>query len=398
MSAFLQSRSSRIALVVVTVAAVLLAGVLAFVVLPRADRTTVTVDFERSVSLYEGSKVRILGVDVGTVEKLTPRGQTVRARISWAGDYDVPAAAQAVIVSPSVVGDRFVQLVPAYTGGATMKDGAHLDQSRTGTPTELDETFAALDRVATTLGPQGLNKDGAVNELLASSAKNLDGKGAEIRQSIEALAKLTATADGSKDEFFASLEQIERFVSALEANDASVRRFNASLAGVSDVLAGESEDLQLAVRELASALQQVQGYVAENRQSLRRNVDGLEKVTGSLATQRKELARILESGPKALSNLATAYNPTNGTLDARTSLKGAKNGTFSVMTTPEQIAAYCSPAASQNENYEDACNALGSVLTWMGNQADTSRTSTPARAASSASAESSSLIDLMGVA
>ena len=30
---------------------------------------------------------------------------------------DVPADAQAVIIAPSVVGDRFVQLTPAYEGG-----------------------------------------------------------------------------------------------------------------------------------------------------------------------------------------------------------------------------------------------------------------------------------------
>lgn len=391
MSAYFQSRASRVTLVAVVAAAVLaLVAVLVLVVFPRSGDRTITVDFERSVSLYEGSKVRILGVDVGTVEKLTPRGQNVRARISWDADYDVPADAQAVIVSPSVVGDRFVQLVPAYTGGAKMQDGAHLDQSKTGTPTELDETFAALDRVATTLGPDGLNENGAVSDLLSSSAKNLDGKGAEIRESIEALSKLTATADGSKDELFASVEQIERFVSALEANDASVRRFNASLAGVSDVLAAESDDLQLAVRELATALEQVQGYVAENRTGLRRNVDGLSKVTKSLARQRKDLAKILESGPKALSNLATAYNPVNGTLDSRTSLKGAQDGKFTVMTTPEQVAAFCSPASEQNPKYTSACYAMADVLTWLGRQADPSSGTTPT--------QPTSLSDLMGVA
>ncbi len=389
MSAFFQSRASRVTLVAVVAAAALaVVAVLALVVLPSSQDKTITVDFERSVSLYEGSKVRILGVDVGTVEKLTPRGQNVRARITWNGDVDVPADAQAVIVSPSVVGDRFVQLVPAYTGGAKMQDGAHLDQSKTGTPTELDETFAALDRVATTLGPEGLNEDGAVSDLLSNSAKNLDGKGAEIRQSIEALSKLTKTADGSKDELFASVEQIERFVSALEANDDSVRRFNASLAGVSDVLAGEGDDLQLALRELAGALAQVQGYVAENREGLRKNVKGLSKLTKSLAKQRQDLAKILESGPKALSNLATAYNPTNGTLDARTSLKGAQDGKFTVMTTPEQVAAFCAPASAQNPEYTTTCYAMGDVLTWLGRQADPSSGST---------SQPASLSDLMGV-
>ena len=397
MSTFGPARLPR-AIVAVIAAAVVLAVVaaLAVVVLARGDRNTITVDFERSVSLYEGSKVRILGVDVGTVEKLTPRGENVRARISWDGEYDVPADAQAVIVSPSVVGDRFVQLVPAYTGGAKLSDGAHLDQSRTGTPTELDETFAALDEVATTLGPKGLNEDGAVSDLLANSAKNLDGKGAEIRESIEALSKLTATADGSKDELFASVEQVERFVSSLEANDASVRRFNASLAGVSDVLAGEGDDLQLAVRELAAALQQVQSYVADNRTALRKNVNGLSKVTKSLSKQRKDLDKILKSGPESLANLATAYNPTNGTIDARTSLRGGKTGEFTVMTTAEQVQGYCGPVAQQNPEYKSACLAMGKVLVWLGQQADPSTAGGASSGA--ASSKPASLIDLMGVA
>ncbi len=74
-----------------------LVAALVVVVLPRATKNTVTVDFERTVSLYEGSKVRILGVDVGTVEKITPRGEH-RARASSPGTptYDVPADVQAL--------------------------------------------------------------------------------------------------------------------------------------------------------------------------------------------------------------------------------------------------------------------------------------------------------------
>ena len=83
MSPFLQSRTSRaVVTVLATAVALALAAASAFAVVSGSDRNTVTVDFERSVSLYEGSKVRILGVDVGTVEKLTPRGQNVRAVIA----------------------------------------------------------------------------------------------------------------------------------------------------------------------------------------------------------------------------------------------------------------------------------------------------------------------------
>lgn len=382
--------SRRAAEIVVGVLVLGLVAALVVVLLPRSEKHTLTVDFDRTVSLYEGSTVRILGVDVGTVDSITPRGTKVRVRLSWDAEHPVPADVSAVIVSPSVVGDRFVQLTPAYSGGPKLADGAYLDQSRTATPTELDETFAALDRVATALGPDGANAAGALGDLLATSADNLDGKGAEIRRSIEALSKLTTTADESKDELFSSMDKIATFVDALEKNDASVRAFNSSLASVSGVLAGEREDLQSALRELAGALTAVQGYVAENRTSLRKNVDGLAEVTESLAKERKNLAKILDRGPQALANLATAYNPTTGTLDTRASIKGKRDGKFRTLTDAAYVSAYCGLAANQNPKYREACYALGEVVSWMEKQAKGTGTA--------ATPPADGLASLMGVA
>ncbi|MFC6150291.1 MULTISPECIES: MCE family protein [Mumia] len=389
--------SRRLVEIVVVVGVLALIAALVVVLVPRSEKHTATVEFDRTVSLYEGSKVRILGVDVGTVESITPQGSSVRVRLSWDARYDVPEDVKAVIVSPSVVGDRFVQLTPAYSGGARLADGAHLDQTRSATPTELDETFEALDRVATALGPEGANKDGALSDLLETSADNLDGRGAEIRRSIAALAKVTTTVDGSKDELFSSMEKIERFVEALEKNDESVRSFNSSLASVSDVLSGERDDLQAALRELASALGMIQGYVDENRVSLRKNVDGLADVTKSLASQRKNLAALLEKGPTALANLATAYNPTTGTIDTRGTIKGKADGTFRTLTQPAYVSAYCGLASGQHPEYADACYALGDVITWLGQQADgTAKRSTAGDARADTGADD--LATLMGVA
>jgi phospholipid/cholesterol/gamma-HCH transport system substrate-binding protein len=405
MNAISRRLPSGLIAVVAALLCLAVVAALAVAVTQRSNANTMTVDFERTVSLYEGSTVRILGVDVGTVEKLTPRGQNVRAEISWDAEYEVPADVQAVIVSPSVVGDRFVQLTPAYTGGAKLRDGTHLDQTRTAMPTELDETFAALDKVAVTLGPEGLNKDGSVSKLLESSADNLEGKGGELRESIAALAKLSTTVDGTKDEFFTSIEQIETFVSALETNDASVRRFNSSLAGVSEVLAGEGDDLQLAVRELAGALQQIQGYVAENRGVLRKNISGLKDVTKSLSKQRKNLDRVLEQGPKALSNLAMAYNPTTGTLDARGSIKGSKDRKMTVLTENFYVGAYCALSTRQNPKYQDACDAVTELVGVLADQAQAAGSeagATPAAAGDEAPAAGASTSEtlsyVMGVA
>ena len=55
-------------------------------------------------------------------------GYCVKVTMTYEDRVKVPADAKAVIISPSVVGDRFVQLTPAYVsvGSSTLEDGAVL--------------------------------------------------------------------------------------------------------------------------------------------------------------------------------------------------------------------------------------------------------------------------------
>ena len=69
----------------------------------------------------------------------TPLGDRVRITLEYDGDIKLPADAKAVMISPSVVGDRFIQLGPAYTGGPALPDNARLGIDRTAVPVELDD-------------------------------------------------------------------------------------------------------------------------------------------------------------------------------------------------------------------------------------------------------------------
>lgn len=306
-------------------AAILIVAVVAgllLVVRPGNDSTRLTVDFDRTVSLYEGADVRILGVPVGQVDSVEPMGDKVRVELSWDSDYKVPADAKAVIVSPAIVGDRYIQLTPAYKSGPEMSDGTVLDASRTAVPVELDQVYDSLDQLATALGPEGANKDGSLDRLLSSSAKAFDGQGKKFHRTLEDLSKLTGTLDDNKDELFGSMTQLERFVGALADNDAAVREFNSSLAEVSSMLSGERADLAGALRALGSSLDEVRSYVRENRGTLKSNVNALVDVTDQLVDQRRNLANIFDTAPTAVSNQVLAYDPSVGALSARSSIAG----------------------------------------------------------------------------
>ena len=54
-----------------------------------------------------------------------------------------------------------------------------------------------------------------------------------------------------------------------------MRKFNDSLASASDLLKDERGDLAAALRNLGVAMQQVDGFVKENRRRCRSNIKGL---------------------------------------------------------------------------------------------------------------------------
>jgi phospholipid/cholesterol/gamma-HCH transport system substrate-binding protein len=292
---------------------------------PRDDQKTVVADFPRTVSLYEGSDVRILGVPVGKVTSVTPAGTHVVVRMQYDAKYAVPRDAKAAIISPSIVGDRFVQLTPVYRSGPQLPDGAHLGLRRTATPLELDQIYSSLNDLNRALGPQGANKDGSLSRLLQATARNFGGQGAQFHTTIENLGHFTRTLADNKDELFGTTRDIETFVHALSRNDDTVRRFNDSLAAGSQMLAGERRDLGAALHNLAIAMTQVRSFVHQNRAALTSNISGLTQLSKILVKRRAALDEVLHVAPDALNNLALAYNGRTGTLDTRANLGEAIN-------------------------------------------------------------------------
>lgn len=284
------------------------------------EQRYVVVEFDQVNSVYKNSDVKVLGVPIGKIESLTPRGDVVRVKLSYDPKYKLPADVKAVVVSPSIVGDRFIQLAPAYNGGPVLKDGGFIPVDRTAVPVELDQVYQSLDDLSVALGPKGANKEGSLSNLIDNTARQFDGQGAQFNTTIRNFAKLSTTLSNNKDELFGSLREVGDFVKLLKINDSSVRAFNSSTAQVSTALAGERIDLEKTLKALSLALVDVNGLVKENRGTLRANIKNLESVTKVLASRQSEVAESTINAPTALSNVSLAYYAKFGTLNTRANI------------------------------------------------------------------------------
>jgi phospholipid/cholesterol/gamma-HCH transport system substrate-binding protein len=339
----------------VVLLALVVVGLASFV-FGGGHQKTVTAEFPRTVSLYQGSDVRVLGVPVGKVDSVTPSGTQVVVTMHYDSDVQIPADAKAVIVSPSIVGDRFVQLTPAYTGGQVLADGATLDEQRTAVPLELDQIYQSLDDLTVALGPTGANSKGALTDLLDTTAANFGGQGKKFHRTIQDFGKLSGTLADNKGELFGSVRQLEGFVRTLSRNDATVRSFNTSLAQVSHVLKGERGDLAASLHNLGIAMRQVSGFVRDNREILGKNISGLDQLTQILVKQRSALAETLRNAPLALNNLALTYNPQAGTLDTRANL-----GEIGHQLTSDPSTFLCGILDQANQGGQ-ACDLVHQIL------------------------------------
>jgi phospholipid/cholesterol/gamma-HCH transport system substrate-binding protein len=332
---------------------VALLATFAFVMFRGEERKTLTAHFPRTISIYEGSDVRVLGVPVGTVDTVTPSGTDVVVTMSYDADTKIPADAEAVIIAPSIVGDRFVQLTPVYKGsGEVLTDGATLTEQQTAVPLELDQIYSSMDQLTVALGPTGANRNGALSDLLETTAENFGGQGEQFHQTIQDFSKFSQTLDRNKEELFGSAAALEGFVSTLAENDQTVRQFNQSMADVATMLEGERGELKASLRNLAVAMGEVSTFVSDNREILGRNIKGLNRVAKVLVKQRGALDEILTDAPLALNNLYLTYNPQAGTLDTR-----SNQGEVAGQLENDPVALLCG-IVSQADRSGEICNAI----------------------------------------
>src|SRR3546814_3340937 len=176
------------------------------------DRTEVVALFDSTVGLYPGSDVQVLGVPVGTVTTVEPKDDHVRVTMELDPGQQIAADTGAVLVAPTLVSDRFVQLTKAYDGGDKLVSGTVLAAERTAVPVEIDQLYQSLQDVSTKLGPEGANKNGALSDLLQVAADNLDGQGRDLNVMLEEFSKATATLSDTGGDFFSVVSTAQRRV------------------------------------------------------------------------------------------------------------------------------------------------------------------------------------------
>ncbi|WP_029116545.1 MCE family protein [Mycobacterium sp. URHB0044] len=305
-------RYTRIGLAIL-LAVTLVAGLaMVFRSATGVGRVNVVAYFDNSNGVYVGDEVRILGVPVGKIESIQPEAERVKIAFWYDDKYKVPQDAKAVVIAPSLVSVRAIQLTPAYTGGPVLANNTSIGQDRTAVPVEFDDFRKQLERLTDTLQPTEPGGTSSLGSFVNTAADNLRGQGTNIRETLIKLsAAFSALGDNSKN-LFGTIKNISILVSALQSSQDLMRNLNQNLAVTTGLLSDRPNELGSAVSDVDSVVGDVQKFVADNRESLGTATDKIGEVSTTLVQSLDDIKQALHVFPNSFQNFLNIYQPSQG--------------------------------------------------------------------------------------
>lgn len=282
----------------------------------RLTTTTVVAYFSETLALYPGDRVQIMGVRVGSIDKIEPAGDKMRVTLHYNNKYQVPAKATASILNPSLVASRTIQLSPPYTGGPVLKDGAVIPIERTQVPVEWDQLRDSINGILRQLGPTSQRPAGPFGDVIESAADNLAGKGKQVNETLNNLSQALTALNEGRGDFVAITRSLAQFVTALYQNSQQFVALNDNLAQFTDWFARSDHDVSDTVTRIDDVLGVARKFLNDNGSTLAHDVDNLGDVTTTILQPepRDGLETALHVLPTFAGNFNNLYQPAHSSL------------------------------------------------------------------------------------
>lgn len=295
--------------------ALILAAVAAYYLNPFGGHLNVTAQFDTAAGLYEGNVVAVLGMPVGKVKKVTPKGEYVEAEFTVDRGVKIPADVHAVTINTSILTARQIELTPAYTGGPVLADRTTIGLNRTRTPVAFDRVLDMLDKVSKSLGGDGKG-NGPLADVINAGADIADGNGEKIKSALSELSRaLRLSSDRGEvtgDQLTTIITNLSSLMDAAARNDAKLRQFGSTTRRLSQMLADEDFGTGRTGRKFNEIVTQATSLLQANRDNLKQSILNGDIAATTLVDKQRDLAELIDVLPLAMENLYNAIDTNNG--------------------------------------------------------------------------------------
>jgi phospholipid/cholesterol/gamma-HCH transport system substrate-binding protein len=254
--------------------------------------------FSDSGGLSKGDKVRILGMDVGTVQDLKVDGDHVVMKFST-GTRTIGTESRLAIRTDTLLGKKVLEIEPR--GTRPLRPGAVLALGQSTTPYQIYDAFFDVTKAASGWNIETVKKSlNVLSETVKETYPHLSA-------ALDGVAKFSDTL-GKRDEQLKRLLAEARKVAGV-LGDRS-KQINALLRNTQELLAAFNERgraIDALLANVSAFSTQVKGLIKDNP-NLHHLLEQLRTVTDVLVVHKKDLADVL----KTLRNYTAALSEAVG--------------------------------------------------------------------------------------
>jgi len=269
---------------------------------------TITADVAQAPNLFEGGRVMVRGVEVGTISDVVPTRNGVRVTLEIDKDTKVADDARLLVVPITVIADRYVQLVPPYSGGPTMADGDHISIDRTTIPAELDEVLEQLKGLLEALEPARTDRRGPLARLVLALDAATVGRSEELGKVLDSSSEVLGNLASSNENITGLVANLDQLFLALANRTSEIGIVNERFALVAEALARDQEDLEGTIENLSLLADETAGLLSDSGDDLGRSFGRLGKVLRAILRRQDELSE----GMRWTNVIARALGATDG--------------------------------------------------------------------------------------
>lgn len=278
-----------------------LVSALLFVLLLNTMRNSVGGDgrvysatFTSVSGLRQGDDVRVAGVRVGRVERITAVGEDpVRARVTFEVDADqeILDDTEAVVRYQNLLGQRYLALVAGPRGGAPLPPGGEIPLEHTDPGFDLTALLNGFEPLFAVIEPS------QVNELAANLVAVLQGEGGTIEQLLTQTADLTRFLNDRDEVFTQVLDNLTPVLQDLAARNDDIDTTVVELRRLMTGLAAQRRSIGRSLDGIAAMVGTTRDLLEEVREPFALDIDRLRLASRVLAEERAAFADAISTLP-----------------------------------------------------------------------------------------------------
>ncbi len=251
----------------------------------------VALEMNRAGGIYKSATVTYNGVDVGSVSAVDVEPQGVRLTLALDHGTRIPSDVDANIRQLSAVGEQYVDLVPASSGGPMLRAGSVIPASRSTVPLAIGTALDDLSNLLASIDEKNL---ATVRSFLTTG---FSGTGPDLRNLIVSGQQLTRALQAAQPATVDLITQGNPVLKTLNASNADFAAYTRNLNELTAQLKVSDADIRGLLAQGAPATEQLAALLGKTRDDIAGTIAGFGAGSAAVLQYQPQVQRMFQLLP-----------------------------------------------------------------------------------------------------